>query len=654
MVRHLSAEQRAALHIWESFVTGNEPELSHLAPAIRSSWLRSRRSGIDPHLRCAPLAHAQIEPEQLRHAMPWVAAAEAAFNMLRFSLTESHQLVLLTAADGRVLLSHAGNKARSRAEELHAVVGSNWSEDEVGCTAIGASLHDGVPVLASWCESYSSNWHDWVNQAVPIRDPITHALIGGLNVAGFREILHPRVLDLARHAAGLIEIAAGEQEWRLHAEVLARFNRLLSRNATDACIAVDRRGRLIACNQVAEKRLVLVGGASGQKIEEIEQLADRLGPANHDAIKTAGRPMSVAGAEVIEVATDRFAGALYILPAVERGRSLGVWPSRYAFADLIGEHPEFKACIATARATAREQWPVLITGESGTGKELFAHAIHAASPRRQGPFVSFSCAGINDDLVAAELFGYTGGSFTGAAKEGQIGKVELAHTGTLFLDDVDCMPPKMQASLLRVVEDQVILPVGATKPRQVDIRIIAATNAGLERACAEGRFRHDLYYRLNVLSVQLPPLRARATDIGKLALHLLSRLGMRSTLEPDVLRALADYSWPGNVRELRNVLVRSALNAAGRTIELRDLPENVRCVTRPDQRLTERPFVVSDADAQEREEMIRALDTSRSVVDAAAILGIHFTSAYRRMKKHGIDNPFKQRAKKLPPDDSTR
>src|SRR5262249_34616029 len=178
-------------------------------------------------------------------------------------------------------------------------------------------------------------------------------------------------------------------------------------------------------------------------------------------------------------------------------------------------------------------------------------------PRRNGPFVVFTCAGITDELIGSELFGYVEGSFTGAAKGGRVGKLQLADQGTLFLDDIECMPPKMQVSLLRVLEDQRVLPIGATSPISIDVRIIASSNSDLERACNEGRFRRDLYYRLNVLTISLPPLRDRSSDVPLLAKHILSQFAPGTTLSDDALAALTAHIWPGNIRELRNVLLRA-------------------------------------------------------------------------------------------------
>ena len=641
---HMPDHARDARRIWEAFVSGEAPDLGHLYPAIRSSWIRSRRHGINPRLLCAPVEFDSIDDEEIRLTVPWLGAAEPSLKLLHSALSEPHQLVLLTDYTGRVLRAHAGAKARARAEELNVIVGSNWSEAKVGCTAIGACLHDDAPVLANWCESYSCNWHDWVNQAVPLHDPITRKVIGGINVAGFREIIHPAVLDLALRTAEFIEVAIDQQDWRFRAVMLERFQRLQPSISSDASFAVDRRGRLIAFNEMAERRFRLSGTHVGMSVDGLNLFSDIFSPADvlDDGFNRRTRPNS--GVDVIEVNANQISGAIYIVPASKQRRSSQAWPTRYTFNDLIGNSAPFQECLEHARRAANEHWPVLVMGESGSGKELLAHAIHAAGPRQKGPFVAFSCAGVSDELVAAELFGYSPGSFTGATKDGQIGKIEVAHRGTLFLDDVDCMPAKMQASLLRVIEDNVVLPVGAVSPRQVDVRIIAATNADLERACADGRFRPDLYHRLNVIALLIPPLRERAGDIARLAPYILGRLGVHKSISEDAMAVLCDYRWPGNVRELRNVLIRSGMRAQGPVIKCADLPDAIRLPVNlnPASSSARSMLVRSAADARERDQLLSALAGSVSVLDAAAKLDIHFTTVYRRMRKHGIETRFKR------------
>ena len=229
-----------------------------------------------------------------------------------------------------------------------------------------------------------------------------------------------------------------------------------------------------------------------------------------------------------------------------------------------------------ARQASQSDFPVLLTGETGTGKELFAQAIHTASLRSQGPFVAVNCGVPGDDLLAAELFGYVEGAFTGALKGGRKGKIELAHGGTLFLDEVEAMSPKMQASLLRVLEEHRVVRLGSERPVVVDIRVIAASNEDLRAAVSQKQFRVDLYHRLYALPIQLPPLHERREDLPLLARHLLRQLGFPHLwLAPETLQLLRHYAWPGNIRELKHVLLRAAQQITGTTIPPTVLPQEI-------------------------------------------------------------------------------
>src|SRR5690606_24462585 len=247
---------------------------------------------------------------------------------------------------------------------------------------------------------------------------------------------------------------------------------------------------------------------------------------------------------------------------------------------LVGSSPAFRAVMDTIRQAAPSNATILLLGESGTGKELVARAIHELSPRHAAPFVPIDCASIPESLLESELFGHEAGAFTGATRRKE-GRFERADGGTLFLDEVGEMSPAVQVKLLRAIQEGEFVRVGGTQPVKVDVRIVAATNRDLQQEVREGRFREDLYYRLHVVQVKLPPLRERHGDVPLLAAHFLRRFAEENRREiegfsPEAMRALEAYSWPGNVRELENAIERAVVLARGSRIELEDLPETVR------------------------------------------------------------------------------
>ncbi len=315
--------------------------------------------------------------------------------------------------------------------------------------------------------------------------------------------------------------------------------------------------------------------------------------------------------------------------------------TRYTFDSIIGKSEGIESLKQEARRAASNHYPVLISGESGTGKELFAQAVHHASDRKLYPFVRINCAAIPRDLLESELFGYEKGAFTGAKTDGKPGKFELAHQGTVFLDEVGDLPLEMQPKLLRAIEDKEFERVGSTRIIRSDFRVIAATNQNLEKMLADDRFRKDLFYRLNVIPLHIPPLKERTTDIPLIADYLLARMAAEANIpeikiDDEARKALKEYEWQGNVRELSNVLERTLSALEGHTIRLQDLPFYLqRC---PTQEVHSHRSSLKDVQARTEKEALRyalqAADNNKA--KAARILGIHRTLLYKKMKKYDL------------------
>ena len=320
---------------------------------------------------------------------------------------------------------------------------------------------------------------------------------------------------------------------------------------------------------------------------------------------------------------------------------LNLRSTRYTFDSIAGQSEVIKSLKKEALRAAANQFPVLITGESGTGKELFAQAIHHASPRRVNPFVRINCAAIPRDLLESELFGYERGAFTGARKGGKPGKFELARQGTIFLDEIGDLPLEMQPKLLRAIEDKEFERVGGTKIIQSDFRIIAATNRNLDDMISAGAFRKDLFYRLNVIPLNISPLRERKKDILPVARFLLNQMAHDANLaeiimDKEVEGALKKYGWPGNVRELANVLERALSAIDGDTIHLQDLPFHLQ---RSHKNVSSgNQSSLREVQARTEKEAIRyALKESNyNKAQAARLLGIHRTLLYKKMNKYNI------------------
>ncbi len=314
--------------------------------------------------------------------------------------------------------------------------------------------------------------------------------------------------------------------------------------------------------------------------------------------------------------------------------------ARYTLDDIIGESPQLQAVRHLAAAAATSSAPLCITGETGTGKELLAQAVHNAGPRHHQPFVAVNCAALPDSLFESTLFGYIGGAFTGADQEGRPGLFEEADGGTLLLDEIGELPPAMQAKLLRVLQEREVLRIGTSRPRPVDVRVICTTHRELSSLVQAGRFRADLFYRLDVLSVHLPPLCQRSGDLPILARHLLPRLAATHgkpvyRWQPAVERALLAHDWPGNIRELQNCLERAVILCEGNTLQVSHLPLALQHprAHRPGGRAarTGLEVTVRSAEHEALIEALAAVGGNRSL--AARQLGISITTLWRKLKR---------------------
>ncbi|HUI73507.1 MAG TPA: sigma-54 dependent transcriptional regulator [Candidatus Acidoferrum sp.] len=314
--------------------------------------------------------------------------------------------------------------------------------------------------------------------------------------------------------------------------------------------------------------------------------------------------------------------------------------TRPGFGLMIGMSAKMERVYKMTEKVSQHEYPVLILGESGTGKELVAKSIHYSGPRKDRPFVPVDCSALVPTLIESELFGYVKGAFTGAMQAKQ-GLLESAHGGTLFLDEIGDMPVDLQAKLLRALQEREIKPVGSTDRRSIDVRIIAATNRDLENAIRSGSFRQDLYFRLNVVQIKLPPLRDRKSDIPLLVTAFLEKFsesrGPVRTISDDAMRRLVAYDWPGNVRELENAIERALALGSGPIVQVADLPSNLQYPT--SERAPQKDELLP-LEELERRAILRTLrETSGDKLAAARMLGIGKTTLYRKLKQYRVEQP---------------
>lgn len=410
-----------------------------------------------------------------------------------------------------------------------------------------------------------------------------------------------------------------------------------------------------ATEVVANSRLHIVAETGRAEINQPHRFKKTGYLVQRIPIRRKDRVIAAMGIVFFDSAStaDRLAEKLVFLETklkAAQNELASIHATRYSFDDIIGDSQEILDLKRQGRKAAGSELPVLITGESGTGKELFAQAIHRESPRRAYPFVRVNCAAIPGELFESELFGYEKGAFSGAHPKGKSGKFELANLGTIFLDEVGDMPIELQPKLLRVLELKEFERVGGNRVITSDFRVIAATNVDLEQAMEKGRFRRDLYYRLNGIPLSIKPLRRRQHDIGCLTEHFLDT-GVsdihreRVKIDPAAVRQLESYRWPGNARELMHVLEQAVFTMTGDTITEADLPEYTRpSLVAPPQRRSRQDLKSYMRDA-ERHAIEHALkEAGNNKTAASEILGIHRTLLYRKMRQLGMIIPAAETA----------
>ncbi len=455
-------------------------------------------------------------------------------------------------------------------------------------------------------------------------------------------------------------------------ETVVEALRVLLDNRYEGLIVVDVQGRVVYMNRENERFLGLERGAARgchvtqlipssrlhvvcqtgrAEVGHLQEIQGKTKVVARIPIRRGGRIIGAMGSimfrdleEVgrlsrrVRVLEDRVASYRRKLQSVPLR-------NRYTFEHILGRGRRLLEAVDLAKRVARADADVLVVGETGTGKELFAHAIHNASERAEGPFVRLNCAAIPRDLAESELFGYEPGSFSGADRRGKIGKFEQAHGGTIFLDEIGTLPLEIQAKLLRVLQEKEVERLGGAGPRYVDFRLLAATNVDLKELVDQGRFRADLYFRLNRMLLHLPPLREHPEDIPLYVEHFLDT---RFDYEADDTKrmgsqaqaALRAYPWPGNVRELLNVVERAAWNARGREIRPEDLPSHL--IASPAGRGTPAGSTLLRDAVEEAEKRVirRVLEiTGGNKSQACRLLGVHRATLYQKLARYRIADP---------------
>lgn len=624
--------------IWAKFVYEDYMD-PRVQPPVAEAWRKCKAAGVNPlggfGKRVDDAVFASIRAANKTLIDTALPIMQSVFEIVE----RSHFLLVLTDSVGYILESIGDETIMNKTLDMRFVPGALWSNLDVGTNAISVALDSDTAIRMAGPEHFCRSHHAWTCSAAPIHG-VDGEVIGCLNMSGDVSAAH-------EHTLGLVLAAAYGIEAQLSLQRSATLMRAALEGSADSIVLLDMSFRPIWVNSAAERLLdapaeTLMARDFREIMPDVnfsdqQWTGDRKYAVNDTRILAGGTTLHCS---VVISASTGYGGRTLTLTLkkqkhlIDSVNKVSGNRAAYTFDDIYTCEPDMKKTLALAQNYARYDGNILIEGESGTGKELIAQAIHNAGSRAGGPFVAVNCASIPRDLLESELFGYEAGAFIGAVTEGNPGRFELSNRGTLFLDEIAELPLEFQSKLLRAVETHTISRLGGGQDIPLDIRIIVSTNRRLDQAVAAGRFRQDLYYRLNVLKLEIPPLRSRPGDISYCAELFLRRLNtlnpeMEKTLSPELIAGLVRYSWPGNVRELQNGIER-AFYSSGEGILTE---ESLKFVVGAENLVPDTPPGGGEAG-----EILAALSICGGDVAAAAKrLDTSRATLYRRIKKYAID-----------------
>lgn len=629
-----------------ALVYGDGLSHSHIDPGIAASWQRCvHRHGLDPEQLCEAIILPHHDLVEHLDAMDnLTAVARHGMQVLWQQICDMGYVVLLADEHGVVVEAFGFDRQKTELTRAGLHLGALWREHTNGTSAVGMVLATGDASIVHRADHFDATHIGLTCTAAPVFDS-HNRLRAVLDVSALTPPSAKQsqqwVLQLVRHFAGLVETAALLQAHRRHWIVRLGYAAEFLNVSPEFLIAVDDDGKISGANHAfhewAAAHLDIPAG----------QLIGRLFDLLSDTCLT-GIYSASGGHTSLMLGNNRLFAAASAptcrpVPASPREPELPA-----ALAALYGPQSRYRRSLQRIAALADTPVPILINGETGSGKEFLARAIHRSSSRADKPFIAVNCAAIPENLIESELYGYAPHSFSGADRKGKIGLIQAADGGTLFLDEIGDMPLYLQSRLLRVLSEREVMPVGSVRAVKVDIRVISATHADLQERIACGKFREDLYYRLNSTHVQLPRLRER-DDFDYIMRMILERAAEKTGSPPKALSAraldtLRAYDWPGNLRQLAGVLEVALLTSPGTRIEYDDLPDYIKTAARPFFHEPSNP-----AAAAEDTPMGKSVLTCAKSLQAALLahqgnvsalakhIGVSRMTVYRYLKKYGLD-----------------
>ncbi|AIE58967.1 sigma-54-dependent Fis family transcriptional regulator [Bacillus methanolicus] len=637
--------------LWEWFVTKSKEEevINKIRKNILDSWKRCQAAGVDPKQLQTKPALSDLQLNNLLEESELFQVAKPIIDDLYPKMTGTGYLITLNDQYGRMIYLKGESHIMKLAEKMNFAPGMDWSEQAAGTNAIGTSIVTKSPIQILSAEHFCQGCHPWTCSSAPIFHPLTKQVIGAIDITGLWHNAQPHTLGFAVSIAQMIEkqleyaymqvnsflteyYYQSVKKWKSHHVLVLTHDFQVFKNDGALFDSLN----LSPLTKLKEKPLFR------SLVNELTTMANFPRQIYYD------KQLYVQDFEVIYLEPILFnreiAGYMIVFKEYKIATPI---PSASIDKDpwnnIIGRSEIFINSLSKCRKAALANVPILLMGESGTGKEVIAQTIHEASHRKNQPFIAINCGAIQKELIGSELFGYERGSFTGARKDGKKGKFEEANGGTLFLDEIGEMPIDLQVHLLRVLQEKEVTRIGSSKPIPVNVRIIAATNKDLHKLIQQGQFRDDLFFRLNVVTVNFPPLRERKEDIPLLADYFLKQFAEKYekqslSFAKETLEFLNNYRWPGNIRELQNALEHAVIFSDTSIINLVNLPSYL-LENRVEEALSEQDDEFSLIEQEEKKILLQLLnETNWNVSAVAKRMNIARSTLYRKLKKYEISS----------------
>jgi len=626
------------------------------------SHKRSEKYGIKREQRTSNriICNEELQ-ERLIKNKDLIIIAEPLINQLYSILKGESFFAILTDSEGCILSVIGHEQILSEAFDLKMIPGAFMDEANIGTNAMSLALYEKRPVQVTGEEHYVTAYHRWTCSASPIMNN-RGEIIGSLNLTGYTDSVHPHTLGMVVAATKAIEKIFEIEDFTKQLMVSKNYIETIIDSIPMGIITSDLDGNIKGINKHAlkmfgysydeMKKMIMTELFKGWNT--VKSIVHSKKPFTDEEVfinaKTNKLQFNLSAYPVLDH-NEEVVDIIYVFSEIKKSRKLANKimgrQAIYTFDKIIGNNEKLLSAIEFAKKVADSKSTILITGESGTGKEVLAQSIHNYSNRRDEAFVAINCGAIPRSLIESELFGYEEGAFTGAKRNGHPGKFEIADGGTIFLDEIAEMPLDMQTRLLRVIEEGTVSRIGGTSEIIVDVRIIAASNKDLQNEVLKGNFRKDLYYRLNVLPIKLPPLRERKEDIPLLIDYFMKRLSKKLNKKPipitdEQMNVLKNYDWFGNVRELEN-FVELIINAESVFFPFESIGHSLKeeeSLKNDNNRENYEDYSKEEmtlADVEMKHIMKVLKICSGNITLAANMLGIGRNTLYRKIKKYNID-----------------